>query len=146
MRYEKILVPLDGSRQAEYILPQLEAMVKAFDADVTLLHVVSNGHAGGPEVTRSQKDSGADITGYLEHMTEALKEKKLRCEWQIAHGEPAKEIAKYAASEMADLIIMTTHGKGTTDEVRTGSVAMEVISSNEIPVMLIRPPTKILER
>ena len=63
MRYEKILVPLDGSRQAEYILPQLEAMVKAFDADVTLLHVVADGHANGPEPTRSQKDAGTDITG-----------------------------------------------------------------------------------
>ena len=57
MRYDKILVPLDGSRQAEYILPQLEAMVEAFDAEVTLLHVVTDGSAGAKEFTRSQKDS-----------------------------------------------------------------------------------------
>ena len=146
MRYEKILVPLDGSRQAEYILPQLEAMVKAFDADVTLLHVVANGHASGPEPTRSQKDAGTDIKGYMRHMTDALRGKKVRCEWQLTHGDPAAEIAKFAASEMADLIIMTTHGQGTTKKVRTGSVAMEVISSNQIPVMLVRPPISLLER
>ena len=142
MRYEKILVPLDGSRQAEYILPQLEAMVKAFDADVTLLHVVPDVHANGPELTRSQKDAGTDIAGYMEHVTDALRGKRS----QLTHGDPAEEIAKFAASEMADLIIMTTHGQGTTKTVRTGSVAMEVISSNKIPVMLVRPPISLSER
>ncbi|MDA0769468.1 MAG: hypothetical protein BZY79_04880 [SAR202 cluster bacterium Casp-Chloro-G4] len=146
MRYEKILVPLDGSRQAEYILPQLEAMVKAFDADVTLLHVVADKHTNGPEPTRSQKDAGTDITGYMEHIAEALRGKKVRCEWQLTHGDPAEEIAKFAATDMADLIIMTTHGQGTTKKVRTGSVAMEIISSNQIPVMLVRPPISILDR
>ena len=82
MRYEKILVPLDGSRQAEYILPQLEAMVKAFDADVTLLHVVPGAGANGPALTRSQRDAGTDIPGYMEHVTEALKGKK--CPLRVA--------------------------------------------------------------
>ncbi|MCH8201360.1 MAG: universal stress protein [Chloroflexi bacterium] len=51
----------------------------------------------------------------------------------LTRRDAAAEIAKYAASERADLIIMTTHGEGTTDEkVRTGSVAMRVISTNEI--------------
>lgn len=146
MRYEKILVPLDGSRQAEYILPQLEAMVKAFDADVTLLHVVSRRCADGPTPTQSQRDAGTDITRYMEHMADALKGKKVRCEWQLTHGDPAAEIAKFAASEMADLIIMTTHGQGAAKKAGTGSVAMEVISSNEIPVMLVRPPIALLDR
>lgn len=147
MRYDKILVPLDGSRQAEYILPQLEAMAKAFDAEVTLLHAVADGRARATEFTRLQKDSGANIVNYMEQMTEALKDKKIRVEWLLAHGDAAAEIAKYAASERADLIIITTHGEGTTDgKVRTGSVAMRIISANEIPVMLIRPPALALAR
>ena len=85
MRYEKILVPLDGSRQAEYILPQLEVMVKAFDADVTLLHVVSEQDSNGSEATQSQLDAGADITTYMEHMADALRGKRVRCEWELKH-------------------------------------------------------------
>ena len=58
----------------------------------------------------------------------------------------AEEIAKFAAKAMADSNIMTTHGQGTTKKVRTGSVAMDIISSNRKPVMLMRPPISLIER
>ena len=38
--YKKILVPLDGSKRAEAILPHVEEMAHRFEAEVILLQVV----------------------------------------------------------------------------------------------------------
>ena len=91
-------------------------------------------------------DARADITSYLEKVATALSDKNIHAEWQICSGNPVEEIARHALEAEADLIMMSTHGKGGNGTGEMGSVTMAVVSSGETPVMVIKPPEKIASR
>ena len=40
--YKKILVPLDGSKRAEAILPHVEELAYNFEAQIIFLHVIES--------------------------------------------------------------------------------------------------------
>jgi nucleotide-binding universal stress UspA family protein len=56
--------------------------------------------------------------------------------WRM--GEPAKEIAAFAAANGFDLIAMGAHGHGYLAGVALGSVASKVIASTRLPVLIAR--------
>ena len=72
MTYERILVPLDGSQMAEYILGQVTTMATKFDSVVTILHVVDAATPRTEDMTPSQKSAQADIAHYVERVAEKL--------------------------------------------------------------------------
>ncbi len=53
MGYDRILVPLDGSHLAEYILPHVESTAQAFKAEVLFLHVIDERAGEGDGLTPS---------------------------------------------------------------------------------------------
>jgi nucleotide-binding universal stress UspA family protein len=146
MGYDRILVPLDGSHLAEYILPHVEATAHAFNAEVMFLHVIDERAGKGDGLTPSQKEARADISRYLEAITEALCHRRVDARWQVSFGDAAEEIARAAEESKADLIIMSTHGTGSSEQVRMGSVVMAVVSKGDIPVMTIAPPMEVQVR
>jgi len=56
----------------------------------------------------------------------------LRC------GRPAEEIVKVAESELADLIVMGTHGRRGLRRLMLGSVAQHVVATAPCPVVTVR--------
>jgi nucleotide-binding universal stress UspA family protein len=146
MTYDRILVPLDGSQLAEYILPHVEALALAFHGEVNLLHVVEGKDIDPQRLTPSQRKARADIVKYLEKITQTLAQKQVQAVWWVSFGDPAQEIARRAAESYADLVMMSTHGRGGQEQERVGSVAMAVVSSGTTPVMLVRPPEEVFKR
>ncbi|MCI0437914.1 MAG: universal stress protein [Chloroflexi bacterium] len=144
-QYNRILVPLDGSRLAEYILPHVESLAAAFVSEVTLLHVIESKERDPEALTQSQKDARADIAKYLEGISGALAKKRLVSRWLISYGDPAEEIVRHSANGLADIVMMSTHGSGGREN-SLGSVAMAVVSWGATPVTLVRPPEKIARR
>ncbi len=128
MGYDRILVPLDGSHLSEYVLPHVESTAHAFNAEVMLLHVMDKRAREGDGLTPSQKEARADISRYLEAITETLSNRHVEARWQVSFGDPAEKITRAAEELNADLIIMSIHGIGGSEEVRMGSVAMTVVS------------------
>jgi len=112
MEYGQILVPLDGSLLAEYILPHVEAMAKAFQSQVILTHVVTTGESAEDELTPSQKQARAHISGYLARTAKALADKGLSVRWVLRVGDPVKSMTEYVTIQGIDLVIMATHGQG----------------------------------
>ncbi|HEX2913661.1 MAG TPA: universal stress protein [Chloroflexia bacterium] len=53
--------------------------------------------------------------------------------------EPATRLAVVAKTEMADLIVMSTHGRSGLSLLLMGSVASELVQHTSIPVILVRP-------
>lgn len=146
MKYTHILVPLDGSQMAEYILPYVESMASAFDSEVTLLHIIETENPNEDRLTPSLRNARTDIAAYLVSMADKLANHHVRTEWQISTGEPSREIARYAHEKGADLVMMSTHGHTERQKNGLGAVAMEVVASGDTPVMLIRPPEKVARR
>jgi nucleotide-binding universal stress UspA family protein len=53
-------------------------------------------------------------------------------------GDPAEEIAKYAAGHGQDLIAMGTHGRTALSNLVLGSVATKVLAQSNVPVLFLR--------
>jgi nucleotide-binding universal stress UspA family protein len=53
-------------------------------------------------------------------------------------GEPAAEIAAYAAKKKADLIVMGSHGHGALRKLALGSVGVSVLAAAKCPVVIVK--------
>lgn len=141
--FKKVLVPLDGSELAAKILPQVEDLAKAFDAEVTLITVGSVAELGlaeppTPDVfAEAAAHEKRASERYLEKTANDLKGKGLTVNWVYEEGMPARQIIGYAADNKMDLIALATHGKGEVAWIM-GSTAEKVVSHATVPVLLLR--------
>jgi nucleotide-binding universal stress UspA family protein len=138
MMFERILVPLDGSEAAEVALTYAAAIPSRA---VRLLSVLPSNYAEtGFEPERMDlrwRDQWqARMEGYLEGAAESLRAQGRQIEVQVVFGQPAEWILEYARD--ADLIAMTTHGRGGGRRALFGSVADRIARHSPTPVLLIR--------
>jgi len=61
-------------------------------------------------------------------------------------GIPADQILAYERDQQADLIVMSTHGRGGVNRVVFGSVAERVLRQGQTPVLMVRPTGEIPEK
>jgi nucleotide-binding universal stress UspA family protein len=54
------------------------------------------------------------------------------------HGRPAERILQLGDEVQADLITMSTHGRGGIQRFWLGSIALKVVQSAHQPVLLVR--------
>jgi nucleotide-binding universal stress UspA family protein len=143
--YETILVPLDGSKRAEAILPHVETMANRFGSTVLLLQVVEpNIMYASPydtypeldlEVARQRAD---EVDDYLSHVEERLSRLGIAARRQVEYGPVVLSILEVAESEDVDLIAMASHGRSGLARVFYGSVAAGVLQRIDRPLLLIR--------
>jgi nucleotide-binding universal stress UspA family protein len=138
-----ILVPLDGSRLAESVLPVARLLARCACAKLTLLHIIEE-HApqsvhGEPHLS-SEPEAGA----YLEEVARRLGMAG-RVELHVHASEEhdvAKSIAEHSVDLGADLVALCTHGNGGLRRALSGSIAQQVLRQVRAPVLLVRPPVQ----
>lgn len=141
--YKRVLVPLDGSRVAEAVLPFIKEIAGSLDMEIVLLRVVS---LTSEEVIgiapKFALDTPAglrqDAQRYLEPRVEEFEARGVRASARVAVGEAASEIVAAARQVGADLIAMTTHGRSGLGRLLFGSVAESVLRAAPIPVFLLK--------
>jgi nucleotide-binding universal stress UspA family protein len=130
----RILVPLDGSRLAEAILPVVAPLARDHEAEVILLEVMEGQGRLETELERVRQ-AGAD----LERAAAYLRSRGVaRASVRIWYGEADQAIANAATREQASIIAMSTHGRSGLDRLRFGSVAERVVRRAPVPVLLVR--------
>ena len=149
--YKKILVPLDGSDLAEAVLPHVESLAKANDAQVVIVRVALNPATEfamtDPYIAGQMVQSlESNAKEYLNEMCKRLTEQGLKVTMQIAEGPIADSILQVATDEKIDLIAMSTHGRSGVARWLIGSIADKVVRGANIPVLLIRPPNMKAEK
>ncbi len=138
--YYRIVVPLDGSKLAESVLPVVATLADALGMEVMLLHVVPAGDqqpARAP--TPSQQRATEAISEYLQGIVQQLTRQGVKVGWRVTSGSPIDDIIRYADQAPADLIAMSTHGMGGESKSAMGSVAAAVLERQTRPVLLIKP-------
>jgi nucleotide-binding universal stress UspA family protein len=147
---KKILVPLDGSKLAESVLPYVEELATKLDAEVDLISVtnrvqgywpfedLSKPHQTrlSPQATCSMEEHAAN---YLNTAAKRLEEKSIKVVKEVICGKTAQEINFYANDNHSDLIIISTHGRGGLSKLTHGNIAEKVLKQSHVPVVLIRP-------
>ncbi len=134
--YQSILVPLDGSRVAERVLPYLEILAKASHARVHFIRVVPDPGVLGSESAEDQAKAMLDAEAYLEGFATTWTGSLTFCT-DVYRGDPVETIAEEARTRKADLIVMATHGRSGIGRVLHGSVADGVVRRTCAPVLLI---------
>jgi len=151
--YERILVPLDGSKVGEAALAHVEKLVSKmapkvktevilFQVISSLTHYVIAGEAS-VQVPYSEKEIEQikkKAKNYLDKAGESLRSKGVTVKTKVATGKAAKEIVKAADEIKVDLIAMSTHGRSGLSRLTFGSITDKVLRAGTVPVLVVRAP------
>lgn len=138
--FKRVLVPLDGSQQAEAILPTAIELARQYGARITLLRVGWLApaamdypvHAAIPPVTPEE------LEATLEAPKARVAAAGLPVETMVSFGFEADEILAAVEREPGTLLAMTTHGRTGLDRWLFGSVAEKVLRGCTSPVLVQR--------
>ncbi|HJX12124.1 MAG TPA: universal stress protein [Dehalococcoidales bacterium] len=149
--FEKVLVPLDGSKVGEAALPVIDQLVSKLapgsKVEITLLgvitllrHWVVVGEASAP-VSYTEEELKLirkRVTDYLERTGQSLKGKGIIVKTMVSSGNASDEILKAADETKADLIAMSTHGRSGLRRLAFGSITDKVLRAASVPVLMVR--------
>jgi nucleotide-binding universal stress UspA family protein len=146
----KILVPTDGSPNANRALNVAIGIAKAFSAELTVLNVIST-----PSILISTSAFGAPANGvaayyeqqedsakhFIEEATLAAKSQgvsKVGSKVVRADKSIVEEIIQAAVGEKVDLIVIGTRGLGGFKKLLQGSVSSGVVAHAHCNVLVVR--------
>jgi len=140
----RILVPLDGSKVAEQVLPAVTPIARALGCEMTLFQVpiiYASGSLIGDwylPLQGSFETSDQDARDYLERLATDLREQGIKASTATWAGAVAESIVDYAEVNDIDLIAMCTHGRTGIARWAFGSVADRVLRAGGVPILLVR--------
>jgi len=139
--FRHLLVPLDGSRLAESVLPVAARLARQDNAALTIVHVIER---KAPSAVHSDRHlvSADQAAAYLEEVARrpALEGLTVRTHVHTAEvKDVARSITQHTEELAPDLVVMNTHGRGGARRLLFGAIAQQVISLGQTPVLLLRP-------
>src|ERR1017187_4115533 len=139
--FKHLIVPLDGSRLSESVMPIVIHLAQKLQAAVTLVHVIEkNAPAkihGEPHLSRPE-----EAEYYLDDVERRFFPPGLRVDKHVhktAITDVAGSIAEHSREFKSDLVVMCTHGRSGMRKLLFGSIAQQVVSAKVAPVLLIQP-------
>jgi nucleotide-binding universal stress UspA family protein len=136
--YHSILVPLDGSPFGEHALPTALSIARRTGARLHLAHV----HTTPALAIDDTLDTSlrASEQAYLQGLVQRLQiGEHGPITSVLLDGPVATALHDHALAIHADLIVMTTHGRGALSRFWLGSVADKLVHQALMPVLLVRP-------
>ncbi|HEX79268.1 MAG TPA: universal stress protein [Dehalococcoidia bacterium] len=148
----KILVPLDGSKLAESVLPHVESLAKQWGGGkvkIVLLRAYqppdvsadypSDMPLSWEEHVELEAAKCKLVVGpYLAHIEKRFQDAGLKVHKEAPLGKPDEEIINYARDNKVSLVTMITHGRSGISRWAYGSVAEDVMLKAYVPVFLVR--------
>jgi nucleotide-binding universal stress UspA family protein len=147
--FSRILIPLDGSPEAEPALLPAKEIAAKFGSEVVLVEVTpgygqilaasaaeSFGSAGAVDAMMQAEEAAEGLaSAYLENVRAIYGTPS----WEtvLAEGDSADSIIESARTVGADLIVMATHARRGLKRLFIGSVAEDVIRRCGIPVLVV---------
>ena len=137
---KRLIIPLDGSRLSEAVLPTAVYLAQKLQASITLVHVIERNAPkqihGEPHLSKPD-----EAEAYIEEIRQRIIPSGIPVEMHVhtvAIADVAKSIVEHAREFESDLVMMCTHGRSGLRKLLFGSIAQQVVSS-KVPVLLVRP-------
>lgn len=141
--FTKVLIPLDGSKTAEKVLPYARYLAGKFSVPIELLAVIDIAdvatHISAEKARYLDtmiEDAVRDSTTYLRGIATTFPEAKVTC--SVEKGRAEETIIDKAEADPGLLIAMATHGRSGLNRFLLGSVAEKVLRGIANPLLLIR--------
>ncbi len=139
--FNRILLPMDRSPLAECVLPHTVVVARAFESQVTLVHVMDPPHranwrrAVDPLNWRIRK---AEVESYLGDLVLRLQKAGLASEKQILEGPAAERIVEFSHKNDVPLIMLSSHGQSGLSGWNVSSVVQKIILRAHTSIMIVR--------
>ena len=149
--YHKILVPLDGSKQAETALSLAGKLARIYNAEITLLRVVEypfdmyarcdsntlvNPSLVDEKLQIEKEFVCKEVEDYLKRLVEVTEIPVSKVSIEVRESPVVEAILSTAENLEIDLIVMSTVGQGRSPWM-IGAVANRILRESPVPVILI---------
>ena len=143
---DKLLLPLDGSKESESILPYALEIASKFKSEVIMFQAISLAFPtyaaeAYAYVTYSDQQTDAmkaSAMDYLEKIGSSFREKGIEVKSDVRFGSTADEVINYTDEIGADLVAMTTHGRSGIGRWLFGSTTARVMKGGNTNLLLVR--------
>jgi nucleotide-binding universal stress UspA family protein len=141
--YTRMLIPLDGSKVAEQVLPYARFLAKGLAIPVELLEVVDpealallSNPRQGRYVDTILAEGVESSKNYVETIGRSFQGAKVKS--LVEKGKAEDVVIEKAAADKNTLIVMATHGRSGIQRWLLGSVADKVLHGATNHVLLVR--------
>jgi nucleotide-binding universal stress UspA family protein len=141
--YTRMLIPLDGSKVAEQVLPYARFLAKALAIPVELLEVVDpealallSNPRQGRYVDTILAEGIESSKNYLEAIGRSFQGAKVKS--LVEKGKAEDVVIEKATADKNSLIVMATHGRSGIQRWLLGSVADKVLHGATNHLFLVR--------
>ena len=142
---KKVLIALDYDQTAQKVANVGYSIAKDMNAEVILLHVISNPvlyYSSYMAMAPSQINNVTELKEvaqkFLDKTKHDLGDETIQT--IIKEGDTAESILESAKELKADIIVIGTHSRKWLENILLGSVAESVLEHSTIPLFII--PTK----
>ena len=135
----KILVPIDGSKNSLKGMDEAIKLSKVIGSSITGLFVYNSPISVPTPLTKALKQQS------IKEVKQILSKAKSRCEKNkikfnevLLDGSVGPTIVNYARVNNYDYVVMSSRGMSPPKEFFLGSVSNHVLHTSKIPVILVR--------
>ncbi len=138
---KRILLPLDGSENAEEAIPLAAFIADKADAELDIVRAMSLTAVSvdpgmgmySADLVTSMEDS---VKAYLQSIAEKLKGRKV--ETTMLMGGPGEMLLEHLKTKPANLVVSTTHGRTGVKRAALGSTSDRLLHGTA-PVLIFHP-------
>jgi nucleotide-binding universal stress UspA family protein len=145
-RYGRLLVPLDGSWRAEYVLPMIVLLARCHQSQVHIVHVVKK-----PEMPRQLPPTQDDIdlsnrivarnqeeaTRYLDQLQSRLPLEGINVRTHLLVSDnAAAALHSFVEQKSIDLVALSAHGYSGNRQWPYGSMVNNFISYGKVALLI----------
>lgn len=141
--YRRFLVPYDFSVHAQAALERASDLAERLGATLHLVHVVQHPDFALSAFTSEAASFPTDLIGFRNEVAEALGKMAVslpvQAEAHVVESHRVSDaIVEEARKQVADLVVMGTHGRTGLAHVFLGSVAERTLRDAPCPVLTVK--------
>jgi len=142
--YSRILVPIDGSKDSEQVLPLVQLLAAGLDSCVQLTRVIEpvSDDPGDPAyrsyLDQIMENLNLEAESNLTDLATRLEEQGTEVSTSVLKGDPVTSIKAQAEEKPSTLIVMCSHGRSGDKRWWLGSTTDKVLHATSNPLLIFR--------
>jgi nucleotide-binding universal stress UspA family protein len=139
-QYEQLLIPTDGSPEAEAAVAHAVELANRYDATLHALSVADVSHFRGLDVDTSVIVEGfeEEARTAVDYVADTGAEAGVTVKTTVGQGSVSETILEYIAENDIDLVVVGTRGHHGLERYLLGSVAERLVRRSPVPVLTVR--------
>jgi nucleotide-binding universal stress UspA family protein len=146
LNLNRILVPLNGFRRSEQILPFASMLADWFSGEITLFHSLPSTHPargarqGQVQYPDAPHDRGTSLaTAYLEEVVSRLGPHGVKSRWGVATGDTAAMIASRSTTSSFGIVAVATTPRSRPHRFISRGVLEGLWRNTAVPLLIVNP-------